>query len=229
MRRQFGYFNPDDYYETLLEGMIDSDTRWVDIGCGRFLFPSNRDLAAKLSRRCRYLHGVDPDDTIQENNIVHGYSQCAFEDFETNERFDLATLRMVAEHVRDPEALIAKLHDILAPGGKVVIYTIYRWSPVPLITWMVPFRLHHLPKKLLWNTEEKDTFPVAYRMNTRRELASLFNALGFDEVAFHYLDDCRTFKRFRVTQFVELLLWKSLKTLGMHYPEVCLLGVYQKC
>jgi hypothetical protein len=32
LRHQFGHFTPDDYYEAVVEGLIDSDTEWLDEG-----------------------------------------------------------------------------------------------------------------------------------------------------------------------------------------------------
>ena len=55
MRWRFGYFNPDDVYEALLDGLVGAQTRWLDVGCGRDLFPSNRPLARTLADRCRLL------------------------------------------------------------------------------------------------------------------------------------------------------------------------------
>src|SRR5947208_2800014 len=78
------------------------------------------------------------------------------------------------------------------PGGKVVAYTVNRWSPVSLAAKAIPFGLHHAFKRALWRTEERDTFPVAYRMNTRGALRRAFGAHGFREAGFAYLDDCRT-------------------------------------
>ena len=65
------YFTPDDWYETLIDKLVSPDTCWLDIGCGRFLFPNNQPLAEMLSQRCQLLVGVDPDPTIQENIFVH--------------------------------------------------------------------------------------------------------------------------------------------------------------
>jgi hypothetical protein len=110
----------------------------------------------------------------------------------------------------------------------VVIYTVNRWSPASLISRVVPFGLHHPIKHMLWKTEEKDTFPVAYRMNTRRRLRRLFEGHGFREVAFNYLDDCRTFAGSRPLLFMELSVRRGLNALGLRYPENCLLGVYER-
>jgi hypothetical protein len=71
MRRRFGYVGCDDYYEMLIEKHVTQTTRWLDVGCGRHLFPSNPRLSRRLSRRCELLVGIDPDDTLAENPYVH--------------------------------------------------------------------------------------------------------------------------------------------------------------
>lgn len=227
-RLRFGYFNPDDHYEALLRRLVHHEARWLDVGCGRNLFPSNRALASELSERCKLLVGVDPDATIHENPFVHQKIQGVVQDLGSESRFDLVTLRMVAEHVAEPSKLLDALARMVVPGGLVVIYTINRWSPVPLITSLTPFALHQPIKRVLWRTEAKDTFPTTYRMNTRRELASLFAASGFDESAFWYLDDCRSLARFGILNVLELSLRTLLHRMGLRYPENCLLGVYAR-
>jgi hypothetical protein len=123
---------------------------------------------------------------------------------------------------------VAALARLVRRGGKVVIYTVNQWTPIAVASWLVPFGLHHPVKRLLWRTEERDTFPVTYRMNTRRRLASLFKTQGFRETTFTYLDDCRTFHRFRSLHRLELRTWRFLQRFRLRYPETCLLGVYER-
>lgn len=226
-RWRHGYFNPDDWYEATLLGLVQPDTVWLDVGCGRELFPSNRPLAGLLAARCKRLVGVDPDPTLQENPFVHEKVAALFDTWDGGRRFDLVTLRMVAEHVADPARFVAAVGRALAPGGRVVVYTVNRWSPVPLLTALVPFRLRHPIKRFLWRTEAKDTFPTAFRMNTRARLAALFAAIGCREEAFARLDDCRALGRFALGRGLELGLWRLLRACGLGYPEACLLGVYR--
>jgi hypothetical protein len=110
----------------------------------------------------------------------------------------------------------------------VVIYTVNKWSPVAMLAKVLSFRLHHVIKQLMWGTEERDTFPVRYRMNTRQRLADLFKAGGFREHYFQYLDDATLFFRFPRLHRLELTLWKLFNALGLKYPENCLLGIYER-
>jgi SAM-dependent methyltransferase len=228
LRRAYRYFSPDDFYEALIDRMVTRETRWLDIGCGRDLFPSNARLARTLSGRARLLVGVDPSPNVLDNPFLHRRAQCALGAFDTPERFDLATLRMVAEHVAEPASLVDSLMRLVAPGGKVVIYTVNRWSPASLVSKVTPMWFHHLAKWVLWRTEERDTFPVVYAMNTRAALRGWFEPRGFVEEHFTLLDDCRSFARFPTLAKAELDAWRTLRTLGIPYPESCIIGVYSR-
>ena len=93
---------------------------------------------------------------------------------------------------------------------------------------MLPFRWHHPIKRVFWGGDERDTFPVRYRMNTRSELRRLFQAAGFEECFFAKRDDLSAFSRFRWLNFLELTMWKLCSSVGLTYPENCLLAVYRK-
>jgi len=228
MRKRFNYFNPDDTYESLLNKLVTEKTRWLEIGCGRLFFPSNPILAKILSERCETLVGLDPDPTLLENPYVHQKVQADIQDYRSDQPFDLISLRMVAEHIAEPDAAVRAMTDLTHPGSLVVIYTIFKWSPIPLITYCTPFSLHHPMKRFFWGTESKDTFPVAYKMNTRSDLREIFEKNSFREVYFSYLDDCRTLAKFKFTLWAELVSRKIFRLLNCSYPELCLLGVYER-
>ena len=67
MRAGFGHATPDDWYEASLDALVTPATRWLDVGCGRDLFPSNAATARRLAARCARLVGIDPDDNIDDN------------------------------------------------------------------------------------------------------------------------------------------------------------------
>lgn len=228
MRRARGYYSPDDYYEAMLHRLVGPDTEWLDVGCGRDLFPSNRDLARLLADRCARLTGVDPDETLEDNPFVHEKVREPMDTYRTDRPFDLVTLRMVAEHVADPETLCASMGAALKPGGLAVVYTVNRFSPMPLLTGLAPMAVRHPIKKWLWGTDKKDTFPTCFKMNTRKALRLLFDGVGLDEAGFQKLDDCRTFARFKALHWLELTGRRAFRAVGAAYPENCILGLYRK-
>lgn len=49
--------------------------------------------------------------------LVHSY----FEDFDTDERFDIIEMGFILEHVEDPGAVLSRFRRFLAPGGRIMI------------------------------------------------------------------------------------------------------------
>lgn len=135
---------------------------------------------------------------------------------------------MVAEHITDPVGTVENLRRLTKPGGRVVIYTVFKWAPVSVLARVLPFTIHHPIKRFFWSTQTKDTFPVAYKMNTRTHLKRLFNAAKFEEAYFKYLDDCRTLSRFYLGAYCELLGRHCLQSLNLHYPELSIIGIYER-
>jgi len=227
-RQRNGYYLPADVYEALVANLVVPGCSWLDVGGGHQVFPENDQLAASLARRAGRLVAVDPSDNVHRHPYAHERVQCLLENYETEERFDLATLRMVAEHVEDPARFVAALHRLVRPGGRVVVFTVNQWAPLSVIARLVPFQLHHPIKKLVWGGEEEDTFPVCYRMNTRGRLKQLFNDQGFNELAFAYLDDLSALGKFRWGSRLESWAWRALRAASIRYPENCLLGIYER-
>lgn len=227
-RRSFRYHNPDDWYEALVESLVTSGSRWLDVGCGRDIFPSNKRLAEELSSRCKLLVGTDPDLTILENPFLHEKQTATIEQFSHESKFDLITLRMVAEHIEDPTSAVAALAKLASEKATIVIYTVNKYSPVPLITNLVPFSARHVIKQFIWGTEEKDTFPTAFKLNSRKDLTRYATENGLREELFIRIDDCRSLARWRTTLILELGLRRALNAAGLRYPEQCLIAAYSK-
>ncbi len=228
MRQRFGYYSPDQWYEAVVDRLVTPGCRWIDVGGGKTVFPENEPLSRELAARCGLLVGVDPSDNVFENHLVHRRVRSAIEAFDSSEPYDLATLRMVAEHVNQPRAVVAALSRLIAPGGHVVIYTPNRWAPITMLAAAIPDRWHSRFTRISDDRAEQDVFPTRYRMNTRGQLRALFESDGFREAAFAYLDNCRTLHRFRPTCFLELSAWRALRAVGLRYPESDLLGVYER-
>ena len=228
LQARFGYHTPDEWYEAALASLVTEETDWLDVGCGWRLLPQNQRLAQLLAARCRLVAGVDPDPSIQRNPLLNEKHQCRIEDLDTDRRYSLISLRMVAEHIANPDAAVAALGRLTTDGGLVVVYTVHRWAPVSLATAATPMWVHHVAKRVLWGSNPSDTFPTVFKLNTRRRLMQIFAAHGFREESFSFLDDCRTFQRWKICLRAELSLWRALRAVGLRHPEVCILGVYRR-
>jgi ubiquinone/menaquinone biosynthesis C-methylase UbiE len=227
-RIKYGYTSPGDYYEAIVNKLVRPESIWVDIGGGKSIFPHNQALSRQLSQRCKKLVAVDPSNNVLENDYAHEKYVSLFEDWVTKEDFSLATFRMVAEHITNPDAVLSNLQKIISRDGLIVIYTINKFSPVSIFTYLTPNSWHYSVKRLFFGGKKSDTFPVAYRMNSRKVLKSLFESHGFNEEHFLYLDDLALFSGFKTLNLFELWLWQICKKVGINYPENNLLGVYRR-
>jgi SAM-dependent methyltransferase len=225
-RLSHGYFLPADVYEATVANAVVPGCDWLDVGGGSSPFPDNPRLAEQLATRAGRFVGVDPSPNVFDNPYTREKHQAFIEEYSSPRPFDLATLRMVAEHVTNPEAVIGALARLVRPGGRVIVLTVDLWSPITLVSRIVPFPLHYPVKKFLWGGDEKDTFPTAYRMNTRRELRKVFARGGFREAEFAWVDDCAALTRFPRLNALELTARTALRKLSLRYPECNLLGVY---
>jgi len=223
-----GYFMPADIYEATVASLVHPDTTWLDIGGGKAIFPENAKLSQELASRCKSLVAVDPSDNVQSNPFAHRVVQSMLEDFKESDVCDLATLRMVVEHVTHPTEFVQALARVVRPDGLVVLLTVDRWAPVTVVSHALPFGLHHPIKRLFWGGEEEDTFPAYYLMNTREQLRSVFEANGFQEASFTKLDDLSVFGERKILNLVELSTWRALRRIGFSYPERCILAMYRR-
>lgn len=180
MRWWFNYFTPDEYYEAVLDKLVAPGSRWLDVGCGRNVFPGNSNLAQILAKRCERLVGLDPDETLEENTFVHQRIKATLEEFQSDCAYDVVTLRMVAEHIADPSRAVSSLSRLTKPGSKVVIYTVNRNSPVSIISWWTPFALHDPIKRIILAASVAGQIPAIL---TKQSDHLIFRPLG-------YITDC---------------------------------------
>lgn len=227
-RFRFGYYLPADVYEAAVAKYVTESCTWLDVGGGRAIFPDNPVLARELVARCAKVVAVDPSENVCENSFVHECVQSCLEDYKPSTKFDLATLRMVVEHVSCPKPFVEALARLIRSDGKVVLFTVNRWAPVTIVSRALPFQFHHPIKRLFWGGEKEDTFPVHYKMNTQVALKRVFAEAGFIEESITKLDDLSVFGRSRWINYLDLCAWKALHFLGLNYPENCLLAVFRK-
>ncbi len=228
MRRRFGYFTPDEHYEALLDRLIAPGCGWADVGCGRQLLPHNPALARALVQRSGLLLGIDPSDNIRANPWLTEAFQGTIQQYRGSRRFDVITLRMVAEHIAEPLSAVQNIARLLQPGGVVVIYTPLASAPLSVLARLVSLDTRRWLAQRLWNTHPRDVHPVSYRLNSRPALKRYFGAAGLTEQYFALLDDCAIFPRSQPLNWMELGMRTACRAAGLRYPEACLLAVYGK-
>lgn len=227
-RKKFGFYTPSEKYEAVLNRLLQPRDQWLDLGGGRDIFPHNAILSEKLVQRCSRIVGIDPSSNIHENPYLTERFQGFLEDYTGQRGFNLISLRMVVEHVSDPPSLVAQISKSLRAGGYVIILTVWDYSPITWISWMTPSYAHFPIKKFFWGGEEKDTFPVKYRMNSLFKLKQLFAREGMTPEMLELVADCSATNRWPMINSIELSAWSVLRTIGLPYPESNILAVFRK-
>ncbi len=174
-----GLRNAQFAYLELLKTRLALDTRWLDIGCGRRLFPewmpdAEKEQAA-LQTLMKATFGLDPDIASLRDNrfvryrVVGDSGSLPFADMS----FDLLTANMVAEHVAHPRALLCEVSRVLKPNGIFLFHTPNALSYATLVARLVPEGLKVRLIHFFENRKEEDVFPALYRMNTPGRIAEL--------------------------------------------------------
>ena len=91
----------------------------------------------------------------------------------------------VMEHLTRPDLVFDELARVLRPGGHLVILAPNAWNYVTIAQRLVPRGLQQRLTRAIYGREDKDTFPLAYKANTRRSLESRLRRAGFVNEEFH--------------------------------------------
>lgn len=178
-----------------------NDTQPVDVlldaGCGRTA-PVLRKFVGRASR----LIGVDVVDFTDTAAGIETHNA----DLATlplqDASVDLIMSRSVFEHLTAPQSVYAEFARELRPGGRIVFLTANMWDCGTLAARLVPNRLHARIVKVVEGREEEDTFPTAYRTNTRADVERLAQTAGLRVETFDYLSQYPNYLMFNGLLFL---------------------------
>lgn len=184
-----GYTRYDGFVEfySRINALLTPDSRVLDFGAGRGQW-ADQDALPAYSRHLRAFHervayvaGTDVDPVVMTNPTLaeaHTVTAGAALPF-ADESFDLVLADHVIEHVQrdDAQQVADEVMRLLKPGGWFAARTPNKWGVIGVGARAVPNNLHtKVLHKLQPGRLDFDVFPVAYNMNTRKDLARLFPA-----------------------------------------------------
>lgn len=175
--------HPYRLFERRIDELMGQGTRvLLDAGCGRTV-PVLRKYLGRAERLIgiELVEFTDVPPGIETHNADLG--SLPLEDASV----DLIVSRSVFEHLTDPDAVYLEFGRVLRPGGRVVFLTANMWDYGTLVARLVPNRLHGRIVKAVEGRAEEDTFPTAYRTNTRGDVDRLSAAAGLHVESFEYL------------------------------------------
>jgi SAM-dependent methyltransferase len=181
-----GLRNAQFVYKDTLEASLSAETTWLDIGCGRRLFPPwmphSLESQEKIRQTVHAIYGLDPDLASLHDNCfvrcrVAGDSGSL--PFASNS-FDLLTANMVVEHVANPQGLLSEAFRVLRPNGIFLFHTPNLLSYATLLAHMIPDGIKVGLVGYLEGRKQEDVFPALYRMNTPNRVEKLATTAGFE-------------------------------------------------
>lgn len=230
-------WNQEVYGKLLTEQLLlKPNARWLDAGCGcRILADGLEALEDAAVARAGFVVGMDPDKNGVGSHRNIEKRVCSFLDrlpFR-DKAFDIVTCNMVVEHLGDPQQCFAEINRVLAPGGIVIFHT-------PNLRNYMVFLNHTLGRALprglvlgLIRAGEgraaEEVFPTFYRMNSTKKVRTVADQVGFVVEKEEFLPPPRPFFNFFLpAAFLQMLLTRTLATLGLQRLESTMLVVLRK-
>lgn len=141
--------------------------------------------------------------------------ECYFEDFDTDERFDVIVMGFVLEHVEDPGMILSRYRRFLVPGGKL-------FAAVPNMASMNR-RLGHLAGLLpdLAQLSSNDVLLGHKRYFSVESFTAQLRGAGYEvnRVEGIYLKPLTTAQMVSLELPTNII--DALCQLGVDYPELC--------
>lgn len=203
------YYRPEAHpyrlFEAAVDGAIGQATHTLlDAGCGRTM-----PVLVKYQGRGMRLIGVELVDFSDVPAGIEAYKTDLAKLPVDNASVDLIISRSVFEHLVDPESVYREFARVLKPGGRVIFLTANMWDYATLIAKMVPNRLHARIVRMAEGRAEEDTFPTAYRTNTRSAVHRLAAGSGFQVEEFRYLSQYPGYFMFSGILFALAMLYEK--------------------
>ena len=180
-RQRYADIRPDwipttTIYARLVDGMVQSGTRVLDIGCG------HADLLGPTLDRGRLAVGIDVDaNALASNDVIQHRVGAEAERLPfAPASFDLVVMAWVLEHLPRPASAFLEIRRVLAPGGRVVFVTPNARNYNAWLIRMIPNAFHAFFTSRLYGRASEDTYPTRYRLNSIRTLGSTLTRLGYE-------------------------------------------------
>ena len=168
----------------LLDEALQAGAVALDAGCGRTT--RLRDYRDRITR----LVGVDTDEAAgRENPFLDEFVPADLDEslpFD-EDSFDLVYANFVVEHLKRPERSFAEWRRVLRPGGRLVLLTSNRASPLMAAADRLPQSARLAIKRRGAGAAERDVYPTLYLANTPQRLAAVVAGAGFEPVAVEYV------------------------------------------
>lgn len=181
-------------YRDLLLSLVDSETVWLDLGCGRFLvrewLPDAQQSQLHLSQTCKRIVGIDlEEDDVRLNPYIHEAWVGSIERLPfPNNSFSLITAQMVVEHLSNPLRVMRECMRVLAPGGTFIALTPNLKNLLVAAASLIPDAAKRPLTQRAQSRSAHDIFQTHYRMNTPAAFKKMLGLVGMQVEFIEHID-----------------------------------------
>jgi len=192
-----GVSHPYRLFEQRVDALLDGgDKVLLDAGCGR-----TAPVLRKFQGRAARLIGVELVEFTDVPPGIETHNSDLARLPLADGSVDVIMSRSVFEHLTDPQAVYREFARVLRPGGRAVFLTANMWNYGTLAARAVPNRFHARIVRAVEGRAEEDTFPTAYKTNTRRDVERLAAASALRVEDFEYLSQYPNYLMFNGVLF----------------------------
>jgi len=184
-----GVVNSQQNYADLVRSWIDSDSEWLDMGCGHDVFAPWLPSAANVVAKSKLVVGLDYDlESLKKHNLIRNRVRGDVMNPPCRDgAFNRITANMVMEHVADPILALTQVRRLLKPSGVFIFHTPNYWHYAAFFASLIPQRLKNKIIQFTEGRREDDVFPTFYRLNTVKDITEAARKAGFKILEFHKL------------------------------------------
>jgi SAM-dependent methyltransferase len=217
--------HPYATFESVVRQYLRPNQTLLDAGCGH-----GAPVLSKFRGSAAKLIGVDVIDFDSALPGIELINRNLTDTGLPSASVDTIMSRSVMEHITDPPNLYREMSRVLRPGGHFIFLTGNMWDYAAIIAKLVPNRYHPWIVARTQGREERDTFPVAYKTNTRRAVATFAHDSNFEIVSFAYLGQYPAYFLFNGPLFLLATAYeKAINKVSMlHFLKGWILVVLRK-
>jgi ubiquinone/menaquinone biosynthesis C-methylase UbiE len=227
------YRSPKVQYQAVLDELVDAETEWLDIGCGKRVCVDDA-LNQGLPRRARRVVGVDLDPALAQHSSIRNVLRCDASALPFRDgAFNLVTSSFVLEHLERPAEVFREIARVCRPGGRFVMVTPNIFNYGMIVAALTPYRFHLWFKKISyyfargdWTEHEEDMFPTFYRANSMGKLRQLAAQADFRMDRLEPVALAHSFGFIKPLYVASLLFERLIDRPGLQYLKADLLGVF---
>lgn len=96
--------------------------------------------------------------------------------------FDFITSRYAFEHLANPVHALEEIDRVLKPGGQFILQTTNKYSPLILVSRLIPFSFKKFIFRRVFKDNPSGTFKTFYKINRPSQFPSRQGELNLDKI-----------------------------------------------